>query len=553
MGARSTYPVPASGGMLADAFRRLMLRTSAGLLRPVWRLCYSVSARLAAAYLSGRQPDCAVYAVGSVGGPDAVYGVSDIDLVVVAPRASGRPGQAGEAAVARRELLRRALPPLRQLLSVDVFESPDLERAMMRCPSLRTGPSALLPAPPGADAQPPALALRAGLGLPASAWRLLAGPPRLPHAPGHEHQPQVAAWLELQQWWRHAFSACLNPSGPRAPYTCVKLAAEPARIYIWLTRCEWASSRREALEWGLEALPDERDTFERALALLEELHHSPEPPLAEMLAALRRLSAHIGQQLAVDLQQAGATDVRLGWQAEGRLPVPGQHDGLPAVLEAPPLLPLADWRALVWPSRVDECFSLESGDPADPLTLAAMARAARTGPYRALHVDSLLVLPTATGSRAKLRAVQCPSSDPVSFALVEGARTARFPNVAGWSIQDIAGRAVAEHRAWLARYAGRSVSRDALAKLLGCARAALLLESVEQGSPELPADMPTTALSLRDRHPGAGAAAQEAYETLAGNSRHGELPSARTLARLRDRVLEMPAYRHGPRAARMAA
>ena len=44
---------------------------------------------------------------------------------------------------------------------------------------------------------------------------------------------------------------------------------------------------------------------------------------------------------------------------------------------------------------------------------------------------------------------QCEVTDPVSFALARGALVANFPNVPGFSIQDTARRALAEHAAWL--------------------------------------------------------------------------------------------------------
>jgi DNA-binding NarL/FixJ family response regulator len=56
-----------------------------------------------------------------------------------------------------------------------------------------------------------------------------------------------------------------------------------------------------------------------------------------------------------------------------------------------------------------------------------------------------MVLP-AERWRSRLRAVTCPVTDPVSFALVAGGTVARFPNVDGWSAEHAARRAVAEHR-----------------------------------------------------------------------------------------------------------
>jgi hypothetical protein len=466
-------------GAIAEAARRLMLRTGVGPMGPMWRLTYRLFARAIGAYLRRGSHDCSVYALGGVTGPEVVYGVSDIDLVVIAPGSPAQPGRARAAILARWERLGGTLPPLRSLVHVSVYEMPDLLRGMAGSPSLGFGGSprvALEDAlhQPSSFGVPPDVALRAGFGVPTEAWRLLSGRDRLADVPKiSEHDRRVAAWLELQHWWRYAFTASLNPGGPRTPYTCVKLVAEPARIWIWLTSGERVSSRREALERALDELPEESEAFERALALQRDLHRAPEPPLGEMLAALVRMSSRIARRLAADTGPAGVTEVRLIGDREQEL------------------VPLADRRAIAYPADDDETLALVPRNPTDPRAIAALARAGDAGPQPAMRADDLLVLPVPTARRAKLRSVQSPLTDPVSFALVEGASVAAFPNVAGWSIQDIAARAVAEHRVWLTRRARADASR-----LLSAARAALLLESVEAGTPELLLTMAATAARL---------------------------------------------------------
>jgi hypothetical protein len=542
--------------VVAEAMRRVMLRWSAGPLRPVWRLVYGLCARIVGAYLRRGRLDCAVYALGGWRGDDAIYGISDIDIVVVVHPAPGRPGEIREAILARWERVCQALPPLRELLHVAAYEYRDLEPYVVDSPSLSFVPPAGrtctdAPAGPRSFNKPPDVSLRAGLGLPRSAWRLLDGTDRLPPSPrAEQYEPRISAWLELQYWWRYAFTACLNPNGPRTPYTCVKLLAEPVRIWIWLTHGEVVSNRHEALRRGLDELPDEREALERALALKRELHRSPDPPLAEILAAFVRLSARIAKLLAAEIQDAGSTDVRLTWGGEQELAVAaGLRDALRSALGAEPrLLPLADWRALLYPSPADETFALVPGSPADPLTVAAMAAAAHRGPYPALREDGLLVLPTPAAKRAKLRAVHCPLSDPVAFALIEGADAAGFPNLGGWSIQETAARAAAAHRAWLGWSEGEAPSLNALVRLFAAARAALLLESVEAGAPELSLTMGATAAALGTRHPPAQSAAEESYQSYVAWCADEVVPPAGTVARLRDRIVELPAYRRTPAA-----
>jgi hypothetical protein len=519
-------------------------------LRPLWGLAYRLCARVVGAYLCKGMPECAIYAKGTLTDPDMVYGVSDIDLVVVASPSPGSPGEAGAAIRGRWERLSQALPPLRNLLYVAVFEGPELERAIAGSPSLRLRagdgpPGGGTVSPRGPFPVPNDITWRAGLGWSTSAWRLLIGRDRLPPPrDAGRHDPRVLAWLELQGWWRYAFTACLNPRGPRTPYVCVKLAAEPARIWIWLVRGETVSSRQRALEEGLNSIPDEAEAFERALALQRDLHRSPQPPLAESLAAFLRLSGRIAQRLASEAGEIGITQVRLAWGDEQELALPrGARVPLWAPLGAQlRLRPLADQRALVWPVWPDETLAVVPGEPDDPIAVAALTAAGYAGPQPALHAHGLLVLP-GPPRRTVGRAVHCPLTDPVSFALMEGADVASFPNVGGWSIQEVAARAVVEHRAWLASSAGTRHSLDALGMLLSCARAALLAESVEVGSPELPLTMAATAARLGARHPWAQGAAEESYGTYVACLADGGAPPPSTVARLRERVLKLSAYR----------
>jgi hypothetical protein len=159
-----------------------------------------------------------------------------------------------------------------------------------------------------------------------------------------------------------------------------------------------------------------------------------------------------------------------------------------------------------------------------------------------LRAKGILTLPTAVRGRAVLRSVQCPVTDPVSFALLAGASRARFPNVRGWSIQDTAARAVAEHRAWLAAPQELDGVTE-LGMLFSAGRAALLMETIHDGEPELALTAEVVARQLADRSPHAGAVAPEAYEEYrecrAGRREHGPT----TVSALRALILALRPYR----------
>src|SRR5207249_11421373 len=119
-----------------------------------------------------------------------------------------------------------------------------------------------------------------------------------------------------------------------------------------------------------------------------------------------------------------------------------------------PLLPLADWRGLVVPPPPDETFAIVSGDPTSSGFLGALGNAGNAGTYPAIRSDGILILPataapqhsgagepqerSADWARVKLRGLQCASTDPVSFALIEERPSASFPELRGWSAHDVA-------------------------------------------------------------------------------------------------------------------
>jgi hypothetical protein len=533
----------------------VLLRTSRTPLASLWALGYRAVAKAYAAYLTRGEGAAARYVRGSVGTDDFLAGVSDVDVAVVLPHDPACAGRARERATERWQRPRRALPVLDLVFDYPlVFEDRELGEAV--------GSSALTY---GIDAAGEASASyygrnagsgrtrmleRPGLYGSTSDWRLLGGPERRPREPARDRQlERIAGWLELLYWWRWAFVVCADPSGPRTPSLCVKLVAEPARIWLWLAHGERRAARVDVLRTVARRLPAEAASMQRALALAKSLPESPDPPLAEALPVLLRLSQRIADLIGAELEPAGVTEVRLaGGDPPELILSTGRWRRARALAdgEDPDLLPLTDWRSVVWSMVPDESFALLTGDPADPAALRAAAGSQEYGPYVALSTGGLMLFPSAILWRTRLRAVQCPATDPVSFALAQGSRVARFPNVRGWSAEDAARRAVAEHRAWL-RAPAAGEDGLALAMLLTSARAALFLESVVDGDPELPLTVTESAGRLAERLPQARPIAEEAIERFREFAVRRTHPPARFLTAMRRLVLDLDAFREPSR------
>jgi hypothetical protein len=160
--------------------------------------------------------------------------------------------------------------------------------------------------------------------------------------------------------------------------------------------------------------------------------------------------------------------------------------------------------------------------------------------------DGLLVLPAAALSRSELRAIQCPASDPTSFALLRGDRVARFPNPRGWSVEDTARRAVAEHRARLeveprSRAPGKR-DGEVLGVLITAARAAFLWETIDQGAPQLPVTVTETVRQLADRSMTTRTVAEDALEHYRAFLVERRAPPPATVSELRRVVRDLPAF-----------
>jgi predicted nucleotidyltransferase len=406
--------------------QRVMLRTQGGPLRPVWAALYAVVTRTVAAYLCRGRRGAAAYVARSLALDDAVYGVSDIDLLVVIPGDPQRRGKERERLRRRWERLCRAVPILGEFLLPDVafYEDAELREAtagsnltygLDHGPRAPAGRSAFRG--PGASVDEFGLRARPGVCGPTRDWRLIQGPDRRPRVAVPDRQEQrIAAWQELQFWWSFAFGVAADPDRPRSASLCVKLIAEPARIWLSLVDGGEILRRRDVLRRALIRLPEEEEAIRRALDLHDTLGRRPTPPLAETLPAFVRLTSRVAERLREEMDGAGETPVRLTGGTGAQLMLPAADGPGRAAVNQPgeELLPLVDWRALAAPTLPDEAFRLIPGNPGDADDLGRAASAVLSGPYPALRADGLLILPAlGVWDRAYMRAVQCQLTDPV--------------------------------------------------------------------------------------------------------------------------------------------
>ena len=542
---------------LAPRIANFMLRTSHSALRPVWALAHHGVMHAVAAYVRHGVRGASVYVKGTFASGDPLFGVSDIDLITVARHDPAFPGRNRERARQRWAQLCRRIPVLPLLIPhFWVYEDADFVEALS-APSLTYGLDGNEPARPFIRSPPivdeMGLQDRPGLYPPRREWRRVAGPEQRPHDSTHDdEQRRIAAWIELQHWWRYVFKAAANPEDRHVPYLCVKFLAEPVRILAWLRRGERIATRVEALRRGLQEMPEEEEVFRLGIDLERALPRSPAPPLAEVIPAFTRLSRVIAAHISAATETAGYTDVRLLWGDETELALhPKAISWLKSLAETNGTvvpLPLADWHARVAPDLPDETFVVLAGDATRPSVLADAARASHAGnTFPVFRTDGLLILPTLLWSRGTARAVQCESTDPVSMALIDGSRVARFPNLAGWSAWDSARRANAEHRAWLAAWPEKDPSSitplHALGMLFNAARGALFLESVEAGSPELPLTAAAVARRLEQSGSRAVCVGQEAFESFRAGRRGGPPLPMSLISAFEQVVRDLPGLR----------
>jgi hypothetical protein len=532
----------------------------------MWALAYAFVAQAFGLWLRRGDRGVTVYATRGLGARSVVYGISDIDLAVIAAGDARHPGRARQRVERRYESLRRLLPWLcNSILDVPmVLERDELVQASGAPMAMygfigNSGLSEPAAVYFGARAHRHRIRLheRAGLLGPTTGWQRLSGPDvSLPQPRRDRSQLRVAAWLELQWWWRFFFEACGQPPSANLPFLCVKIVAEPARIWLALARGEYPSSRREVLERVLSVLPEEEVGVSRALWLEAALPHEPAPPVAEFLRYLVRFSCRIAAVLIDEVAASGTSAVRLDWDPHDELALDANAgsrlEDLGGDRQSLQILPLVDWRALTraatrWSGGIlseppDESIAAVSLDPCECSELMSAARAGNKGPYPALRTGDLLVLAGARWPRTQLRAVHCPLTDPVSFALMADRSSAQYPRVSGWSAVDTARRAVCEHRAWLAHPDVLSENGEAVSMLISAARAALFEESIVEGSPELPLTAAATLRRMRARNPDLACTFDEVEASYFAWRRDGTVPGGALIVAAREAVCRMRSY-----------
>ena len=517
-------------------------------------MAYGLIARCYGLYLVRGVPGATVYVSGSLAGREPQYGLADIDPKVLLSDGHGR-DSARDLIRRRWDRIRRRMPAVAgSLLDTPiVLEQRDVIDAATRSvfsfgldSESHAGSDAVYFG--GSDRDRIGLHERPGLYGPGSDWRPIVGPDTRPAAPPTGAQERrMAAWLELQSYWRWFLQECASPDALRVADLHVKLLAEPIRIWLWLVYGERPSGRAEALERGRELFPAEDAAIVAALELQAELSRSTDGPLEELLPASLRLSSLVAARLGEEVGPEGATRVRLAWGGHDELILAPNLRRWMKRLDEPDLeerlLPLVDWRALARPELPDETLVPVSFEPASPERLAKAVVVGNLGAYPALQADGLLLLASKRFPRTALRAIQCSVTDPVSFGLLAGERVASFPEVRGWSARDWGRRAVAEHRAWLARRPeGREPPGKALAMLITAARAALFLESLDHGTPELPLTVAAVIerLGLIDAH--ALSVAEEAGASYREFVLADAQPPPATASAFRELVLHLPPY-----------
>ena len=538
--------------------QRLALRTQRGPTRRVWSGLHEGVLGFVTRAIRWRERGTAVYVKGSFAFDDPVYGVSDIDMVVVTPDHPSRPGENRVRIQRRWQRLGRLAPPLRQLFQhSSVYEESELREVTdATCFTYGTGPDGTTRASHlGARPLPDELALLSHppLSSPHREWRLVAGPERRNGMPISDAQGRrIAGWLDLQFLWKLAYLAAREPGSPRVPYLCVKLVADPVRILLWIAHGELVLRRKDALVRGLAVLPEEEPALRKALDLAARLDREATGSLAEFFPLFGRLSSRIAARIVADTAEHGATPVRLFEGAEPALAVQASaRESFRRLVPegvSPRLLPLVDWRALVMPPPPDETFAVVPGDGDALASISRIAQELPAGQHAALRIDGLLLKPARMLSH---RTVQCAVTDPVSFALVDERMVAAFPDVPGWSAQDWARRAVAEHRAWLQSRRGipdtgagdRESVLTQLGRLLTASRAALFQESLATGEPELALSLAAVAERLRARDPEAGAVAEEAVAAYRSSRRDNRPVPSAAVGAMADVVRRLTAYR----------
>jgi hypothetical protein len=487
--------------------QRLMIRTGAGPLRPFWAWAYRLLIRGVTAWIRAISPGATVFLRGGFARGNPAYGLSDVDLIFVTADDRAKALDAQVAALYAR------LPLTKDIVEASVLSCSGFHRAV-------TTPFIAWPAGPSAHLLRSAGLSSAGANLagPLRRWRLLAGEDPLAGRPA-SHLPEYKslwAWTDVQFYWKHLFRNCAHP-GLHTSRHVTKSALSLAELIVWFEYGQILVGEAEIRRFG-KAHPQEQELLDRLL--------QAQGAISEFVVPLVQISRRIAGRIAEEASRAGGVRVRL-------------HGDV-----SPSAIPLVDWRARVLPEP-PEAFAVIPGDIEASAVLAAAARALdepgrSTRP--AFLSGELFLLPDARRAVARLspallRAIHCPATDPVSFALLAGKRQAWFPELPGWAIGHAAARGRAEFCHWL-KNEQAAPPGERLAGLFSAARSGLLWESLQDGSPELALTPHAVASHLGSQ---VADAALEAYHHW--KLRAGAEPRRDVVKQFQSLVEDMAAYR----------
>lgn len=471
-------------------FRDWMRGTGRGPLRRVWATAYHVAQIGVAAWLRHRAPDVTVYVRGSFGEGRPTYGFSDLDFVAIASDEK----QADFLQRKTADTLEHH-PTTAQAMDVAILNGSELPAAG-KTPFYCRPATRLRPGEP---------ALGATLGLNffdhVRPWRRIGGPNRqVSGSISRAHRPQWT-WLEVQFRWKHLLRTVAGVHDPQqASHVASGALVGLARAAAWMESGESGLSREEAVESALEFAPRFATTLQRAA------QGGSEPD--EILPA----AAALTDSIATRIEELGGEPTFV--ELKGTGPSAGKE------------APLVDWRSLTFPRDAGEVLIATPGAARDPALVRALS--ARSGRRRSAILDGrLLAMPIKPGSpgdtRAEwawqLRAMQCATSDPVSWATASGRSTAVFLQHSGWSLQDwhaLSARLPAEQ---LAAEAFRTATLDQrVAVLFAAVRTAALGRSMSEGHPMLPVSLDAAADEAADLHPRLRAAVEATTEYVQGEA-----------------------------------
>lgn len=442
-------------------------------------------------------PGISIYVRGSVASNTTVHGLSDIDVIACTGESISDP-----LATARLRsnfhAVQRRIPLMKDLVEVSVISTADARRAIHAPYQVGSTPTTAMTIHPGGGAR---------LYGPLRDWRNISGLDIFDSpSPGDPTHRSLWTWLDLQHLWRHTFRLCSNPDTPHATYFCVKSLAELVRLWAWLEYDQKLPLAPSTLERAGDYLHDNDTVFTEAAKLWRKLHLCPPPPTEPTVSALLRTTEKFARRLDRMAAGAGRTEVQIVGDNRDELLIPTAVQTKLHRLagNSSAVHPLVDWRARVMPTLPDELFVPIAGDPSNVSLIGNLAGMLVEGAYVALRNDNVMVYPCRWhGARgaAMLRAVQCPVSDPISFALSDGHLHALFPRLPGWSAEESARRALVELNASVVAADTEELEPiRRLALLLELVRAGLFHESLRLGKPMLALSISVAIRLLGERY-----------------------------------------------------